>query len=265
MTPKISAILITKNEILNIEDCLVSLKNCVDEIIIVDGQSTDGTVELATALGAHVTQTTDWPGFGPQKNRALDLATGEWVLSIDADERLTPELITEIQARIANPQEIVCFSIPRLSQYCGKFIHHSGWRPDYVDRLFLRNQARFSDHLVHERLLPFGKVEQLTHSLIHFSYRNFEQVIEKVNTYSTLGAQQAFKEGKSSSVASAISHGTWAFFRTYVLRLGFLDGWHGLALAISNGQASYYKYIKLLHLIQIKKKSSAMGSADDVL
>jgi hypothetical protein len=134
-----------------------------------------------------------------------------------------------------------------------------------VDRLFLRNQARFSDHLVHERLLPFGKVEQLTHSLIHFSYRNFEQVIEKVNTYSTLGAQQAFKEGKSSSVASAISHGTWAFFRTYVLRLGFLDGWHGLALAISNGQASYYKYIKLLHLIQIKKKSSAMGSADDVL
>ena len=152
-----------------------------------------------------------------------------------------------------NPGEFVCFALPRLSQYCGQFIRHSGWYPDYVDRLFKNGQARFSDHLVHERLLPKGKTKQLKNHLIHYSYRNFEQVINKVNHYSTLGAEQAFQQGKSSSVFAALYHGFWAFFRTYVLRLGFLDGKFGFALAISNGQASYYKYIKLMYLNQNRK------------
>jgi len=255
MTPKISAIIITKNEIINIEACLTSLLGFVDEVIIVDSQSSDGTVELAEKLGAKVHQTTDWPGFGPQKNRALDFASYDWVLSIDADERLTPELIAEMKAKLSHPEDIVCFALPRLSQYCGKFIHHSGWYPDYVDRLFLRNKARFSVDLVHERLLPKGNTAKLANHLIHYSYRNFEQVIDKVNTYSTLGAQQAFENGKSSSLFSAFIHGFWAFFRTYFLRLGFLEGRFGFVLAISNAQASYYKYIKLMYLIERKNRS----------
>ncbi len=248
MTPKISVILITKNEILNLAECLSSLSGFADEIVIVDNQSTDGTVDIAEQFNPRIIRTTVWPGFGPQKNIALSHVSHDWVLSIDADERLTPELIVEMKAQLLNPQDFVCFAIPRLSQYCGKFMHHGGWYPDYVDRLFKRGHAKFSDHLVHERLLPDGKTKQLKNHLIHYSYRNFEQVINKVNQYSTLGAEQAFQNGKSSSVISALVHGFWAFFRTFVLRLGFLDGQYGFALAISNGQASYYKYIKLLHL-----------------
>jgi glycosyltransferase involved in cell wall biosynthesis len=253
MTPSITVILITKNEILNLAECLISLSGFADEIVIVDNQSSDGTLEIAKQFNAKIIQTTSWPGFGPQKNIALSHASHEWVLSIDADERLTPELIQEMKSQLLNPQDVICFAIPRLSQYCGKFIHHSGWSPDYVDRLFKRGQARFSDHLVHERLLPDGKTKRLSNHLIHYSYRNFEQVINKVNQYSTLGAEQAFQNGKSSSVFAALYHGFWAFFRTYILRLGFLDGTYGFALAISNGQASYYKYIKLLHLNQQRK------------
>ena len=253
MTPKISAIIITKNEILNIAECLTSLTDFVDEIVVVDNESADGTVKIAEQFQAKVIQTTSWPGFGPQKNVALGHVTHEWVLSIDADERLTPELIYEMKSALSDSQDITCFSIPRLSQYCGKFIHHSGWYPDYVDRLFKRGHAQFSDHLVHERLIPSGKTKKLKNHLIHYSYRNFEQVIQKVNRYSTLGAEQAFQKGKSSSLFSALVHGFWAFFRTFILRLGFLDGKYGFALAISNGQASYYKYIKLMHLNQQNK------------
>lgn len=246
----ISVIIITKNEILNLEDCLQSLGSCASEIIIVDSQSSDGTVAIAQKYGARVVQTTDWPGFGPQKNLALSFASCEWILSLDADERLTPELLQEIQLKLTNPGDVICYSLPRLSQYCGKFMRHSGWYPDDVDRLFRRGHAHFSDDLVHERLLVSGKTQKLSHHLIHLSYRNFEQVIDKVNTYSSLGALQAFRQGKTSSLPTAMLHGLWAFFRTYFLRRGFLDGAQGFALAISNGQASYYKYVKLWHLLQ---------------
>ena len=249
--PTLSAILITKNESSNLEDCLNSIKDLVDEIVIVDSLSQDDTILIANRFGAVVKQTQDWPGFGPQKNRALDLATKDWVLSIDADERLTPELIAEIKSALQSPL-VNCFAFPRSSFYCGRFMKHSGWYPDYVDRLFKRGTARFSDHLVHERLLPDGQVSRLKSPLLHFSYRSFEQVISKVNSYSTAGAEQAFAAGKSSSLLSAVGHGFWAFFRTFVIRRGFLDGSYGLARALSNGQASYYKYLKLWHLCRTK-------------
>jgi len=252
--PTLSAILITKNESLNLEDCLASLQGLADEIVIVDSNSQDNTLEIAKHYGAIISQPADWPGFGPQKNRALALATKEWVLSIDADERLTTALIEEIKTRLANPGSTTCFSIPRSSFYCGRFMKHSGWYPDYVDRLFKRGTAEFSDHLVHERLIPHGPIEKLKQPLIHYSYRNFEQVLKKVNSYSSAGAQQAFKAGKTASLSSALGHGFWAFFRTYVLKRGFLDGAHGLALALSNGQTSYYKYLKLWHLCREKKR-----------
>lgn len=253
--PTLSAILITKNESLNLEDCLASLQGLVDEIVIVDTNSEDNTIEIAKRYNAIISQPTDWPGFGPQKNRALALATKEWVLSIDADERLTPELIAEIKICLQNPGETNCFSMPRSSYYCGRFMKHSGWYPDYVDRLFRRRTAVFSDHLVHERLLPTGKISRLSNPLLHYSYRNFEQVLSKVNSYSTAGAKQAFEAGKTATLASAIGHGLWAFIRTYIVRRGFLDGAYGFALALSNGQTSYYKYLKLWHLCQASRQN----------
>lgn len=252
--PTLSAILITKNESLNLEDCLASLQGLVDEIVIVDSNSQDNTIEIAKRYHAIISQPTDWPGFGPQKNRALELATKEWVLSIDADERLTPELITEIKAALKHPGEINCFSIPRSSYYCGRFMNHSGWYPDHVERIFKRGSAVFSNHLVHEKLLPSGKIRKLTQPLLHYSYRNFEQVLAKVNSYSSAGAQQAFEAGKSATLGSAIGHGIWAFIRSFIVRRGFLDGSYGFALALSNGQTSYYKYLKLWHLCKSSRQ-----------
>ena len=245
--PTLSAVVITRNEAHNLHDCLQSMKGWVDEIVVVDSQSSDATVAIAQQHGAKIAQPEDWPGFGPQKNRALDMATCDWVLSIDADERVTPELAAEIK-RVLQEDVSVAYKIPRLSSYCGKFIHHAGWQPDYVLRLFKRGKARFSNDLVHERVLTELQVKALTHHLLHFSYLDFTQVLSKVDAYSSASAKQAFARGKRSSVAKALGHGIWAFFRTYVIRRGFLDGAHGLALSISNAETSYYKYLKLWHM-----------------
>ena len=146
------------------------------------------------------------------------------------------------------------YQMPRLSWYCGKFIRHSGWQPDHVLRLFPRTQARFSDDLVHERVISDLPLKTLRNHLLHYSYLNFSQVLSKTDAYSTASAQQAFAKGKRASVAGALGHGAWAFFRTYVIRVGFLDGAHGLALAISNAEASYYKYLKLWWMAQEARK-----------
>jgi len=252
--PTLSVILITRNEEANLEDCLASLDGIAQQIVVVDTNSTDRTLEIAQKYGATVAQPLDWPGFGPQKNRALDLATGDWVLSLDADERLTPALKSEILTAIERNAQLDCFAIPRRSWYCGRFIRHSGWSPDYVDRLFKRGSARFSDDLVHERLIPNGQVAKLENPILHYSFMNYSQVLEKLDRYSTASAEQAFAKGKTSSPLKAVLHGMWAFIRTYVIRAGFLDGSQGLTLAISNGQGTYYRYIKLWHLHQEARK-----------
>jgi glycosyltransferase involved in cell wall biosynthesis len=243
--PTLSVILITRNEEANLADCLASLEGIAQQIVVVDTNSTDLTLQIAKNHGAVIAQPADWPGFGPQKNRALELATGEWVLSLDADERLTPALRSEILTAIHHPAQVDCFAIPRLSWYCGRFIRHSGWSPDYVDRLFKRGAARFSDDLVHERLIPNGQVAKLENPMLHFSFMNFSQVLQKIDRYSTASAEQAFAKGKRSSPLKAILHGLWAFIRTYFLRAGFLDGYQGLALALSNAEGSYYRYMKI--------------------
>ena len=243
--PTLSVILITRNEEANLDDCLASLEGIAQQIVVVDTASSDRTLEIAQKYGAVIASPPDWPGFGPQKNRALDLATGEWVLSLDADERLTPALRSEILAAIHHSAQVNCFAIPRLSWYCGRFIRHSGWSPDYVGRLFKRGTARFSNDLVHERVIPQGTVAKLENPMLHYSFRNFSQVLSKIDRYSTASAEQAYAHGKRSNPYKAILHGFWAFFRTYVLKTGFLDGKHGLALAISNGEGSYYRYMKI--------------------
>jgi glycosyltransferase involved in cell wall biosynthesis len=246
--PTLSVILITRNEEVNLRDCLASLGGLAQQIVVVDTASTDGTIGIAREFGATIAQPADWPGFGPQKNRALDLATGDWVLSLDADERLTPELRAEITAVLANPENEHCFAIPRLSWYCGRFIRHSGWNPDFVDRLFRRGTARFSDDLVHERLIPSGSVKKLKNHMLHYSFMNYSQVLQKIDRYSSASAEQAFAKGKRSSPLAAIGHGAWSFFRTYFIRLGFLDGPQGFSLALANAQGSYYRYMKICEL-----------------
>ena len=248
--PTLSVILITRNEEANLDDCLASLEGIAQQIVVVDTNSSDRTLEIAKKHGATLSQPADWPGFGPQKNRALDLATSEWVLSLDADERLTPALKSEILTAIHHSAHVDCFAIPRLSWYCGRFIRHSGWSPDYVDRLFKRGTARFSDDLVHERLIPSGQIAKLENPMLHYSFMNYSQVLQKLDRYSTASAEQAFAKGKTSNPLKAVLHGAWAFFRTYILRAGFLDGPQGFALAVSNGQGTYYRYIKLWQLNQ---------------
>jgi len=241
--PRLSVVLITRNEIRNIHACLRSLA-FADEVVVVDSGSTDGTVEAARAAGAHVIPTTDWPGFGPQKNRALDAATGDWIFSIDADEQPTAELAASIQAAI-HSGKYDAWETNRRSSYCGQYMAHSGWYPDRVLRLFRRGSARFSDDLVHERVVTQAPVGRLQGDLLHDSMPHFESVIAKLDRYSTAGALALMRKGVKGSLAKALGHGSWAFLRTYVLRLGFLDGRLGLALAISNAEGTYYRYMKL--------------------
>jgi glycosyltransferase involved in cell wall biosynthesis len=247
--PTLSVIIITLQEAENIQACLHSV-DFAEEVIVLDSGSTDETVALAREAGGHVVCVADWPGFGPQKNRALDLATGDWVLSLDADERVTPALRQEILKVISKADAGDCYRVPRSSWFCGRFIRHSGWTPDYVDRLFKRGTARFSDDLVHERLIHDGRAVALKNALLHYSHRSFSDVLTKIDRYSTASSQQAAASGKRSTVWGAVGHGVWAFIRTYVFKAGFLDGSYGLALAIANAEGSYYRHIKLWQLHQ---------------
>jgi len=240
---RLSVIVITRNEQANIGDCLKSV-DFADEMIVVDYASNDNTAEIARSLGAQVHVTDDWPGFGKQKNRALAMARGEWVLSIDADERVSQDLRVEILNTIAEKDGLVAYRCPRRSRYCGQFMRYSGWSPDWVVRLFRRGEGQFSDDVVHERLMVKRSVGDLKSPLTHLSFPDFESVLDKANRYSTAGAQSLRLKGKRASLYGAIGHGAWAFFRTYVLRRGFLDGQLGLALAISNAEGTYYRYAK---------------------
>ena len=245
MLTGISVIIITKNEATNIRDCLESVA-WADEIIVVDSGSRDATVDICKGFGAQV-HVLDWPGFGVQKNRALSYASKEWVLSLDADERVTPESRAEIESVLQNPQADG-YEIPRLSSFCGRYMRHSGWYPDYVTRLFRRGAARFSDDLVHERLIVNGSVEKLRQPLLHETFHDLEELLTKINQYSTAGARMLSEKNKTASLKKAVGHAIWAFFRTYVLRMGFLDGREGFMLAVSTAESTYYRYAKLMLL-----------------
>lgn len=247
MSAGVSVVIIARDEEGSIGEALDSVK-WADEVVVVDSGSNDRTVEIARARGARVLVTSDWPGFGAQKNRALDQATRDWVLSIDADERVTPELRDEIAAVVAANGPHDAYEVPRLSSYCGRFMRHGGWWPDRVTRLFRRGRARFSDDLVHERVVVTGSTGRLASHLLHHAYGDLEEVLRKVDRYSTAGALMRHEKGERGSVTRAVAHGAWAFFRTYVLRAGFLDGRRGFMLAVSNAEATYYRYLKLMLL-----------------
>ncbi len=242
--PRLSVALITRNERHNIRECLASVA-WADEIVVVDQASTDGTGDAAREEGARVIVAPDWHGFGHQKNLAVDACTGDWILSLDADERIPAPLALEITAAVATAN-VAAFEIARTSSFCGRFMKHGGWSDDHVLRLFRRGSGRFSNDRVHERLLVDGAVGRLATPMLHYSVRTLDDALDKVNRYSTEGALMLQKRGARPSIVSALTHGFASFVRTYILRLGFLDGRHGLMLAIANAEGSYYRYVKAM-------------------
>ncbi|MDF3822524.1 glycosyltransferase family 2 protein [Leptospira sp. 96542] len=252
---RLSVIIITKNEAANIEDCLRSVA-FADEVIVLDSGSSDGTVEIARKLGA-IVKVSDWSGFGPQKNKALALATGDWVLSLDADERISPQLQAEIQTVVKNDGTGKdAWEIPRLTQFCGQWIHHSGWTPDYVLRLFRRGSAQFSSDLLHERVVMADggnsgrkvSVARLKSQLLHFSFPTPAHHWRKVEQYSLLWAQQRHAAGKRTSMWRAAGAAFVTFIRSYFFRLGVLDGAMGFALCVAQAQGAFAKYFTLYYL-----------------
>jgi glycosyltransferase involved in cell wall biosynthesis len=243
---KLSVIIICKNEAINILDCIKSA-SFADELIVLDSGSDDGTIDLVKSTEAKLL-ITDWPGYGVQKNRAIAASSGDWIFSLDADERISSELAEEIRNTISAEMSAV-FDVPRSSLYVSKFMKHSGWNPDRTKRLFKRGYAKFSENIIHESLETNEVIGHLKAPLIHYSFRDFETVLIKINEYSTLSAKQSFSNKKTkASLKKAILHGMWAFFRTYLIKAGFLDGREGFMLAVSNAEGVYYRYLKIMQL-----------------
>lgn len=239
----LSVIIITKNEQAHIAACIESV-SFADEVIVLDSGSTDDTCQIARQLGAHVYHTTHWPGFGPQKNKALSLATKEWVLSIDADERVPAALAAEIQQILQQP-EADAYTVARMSCFAGRWIQHSGWWPDRLLRLFRREQGRFKDVLVHESVLVNGPTKELNGHLLHYPYDSLETLISKTNSYSSAAAIQLHERGKKISVLGIFAKAFWTFIRLYIIRRGFLDGSQGAILAAVAASGSFFRYSKL--------------------
>ena len=231
--PRLSLIIITKNEQATIARCIASVP-AADDIIVVDNDSTDRTAEIARSLGARVIDAPDWPGFGAQKQRALDAATGDWVLSLDADEWIEPPLMRLIEATIVMPDAADAYETPRRSRFCGRIVNHCGWSPDYVTRLFKYGRGRFSDHIVHEHIIIGGRLGRLAQPIEHESIDSWADAEDKIVRYSDAAAAQMAARGKRSSPLKASLRGWTAFLKTYVLRAGFLDGRTGWDVAQYN-------------------------------
>jgi (heptosyl)LPS beta-1,4-glucosyltransferase len=251
---RLSAVLITRNESELLADCLQSIR-FVDEIVVLDSGSTDNTQELALAAGAKVYQNLDWPGFGKQRQLAQHYATGDLILMLDADERVTDTLRHSIQSLLHRPlQPNVVFSLSRKNWFLGRFMRHSGWYPDRVIRLY---PAHFQWHpyLVHESLNCAGAKQQLLDGdLAHLTCRDLAQFQRKQLAYAEAWAKQRFQEGKRCSPCSVYLHTLGAFAKTLILRAGVLDGSQGFILAMVNAQYTFNKYAILWSLTAASKK-----------
>jgi glycosyltransferase involved in cell wall biosynthesis len=241
--PRLSVIIITLNEAANIEACLASV-NWADDVLVVDSGSTDGTADLARAHGARVV-VRDWPGYAEQKNFAAGAAAHDWILSIDADERVTPELRQEIQGRLAVEPAEAGFRVPRVTWHLGRWIRTTDWYPDYQLRLYDRRRATWTSRPVHESVSATGRVGQLTSELQHFAYRDLQHHFQTMDRYTTLAAQDMRAQGRQAGVFDLTIHPWAAFMRNYVLRRGFMDGTAGFVVSTMNAYYVFLKFAKL--------------------
>jgi glycosyltransferase involved in cell wall biosynthesis len=239
---KISAAIITRKAAADLDRCLASL-SFADEIVVLDQGSDDGTAEICARHGAALHQT-EWLGFGPTKQKAVDLCRNRWVLSIDSDEQVTPELEAAIAALPAEPAQ-GAFAVNRLSRFLGRWIRHCGWHPEYVTRLFDRQAAHFNDKAVHESVIVKGEVGRLDGLLLHYTYETMEQYIAKLNRYTTLAAEELHAAGRTAGLAGAVFRAQVAFWRMWLVKGGLLDGWPGTVLCLASGFSVLSKYTKL--------------------
>lgn len=242
----LSVVIITKNEEANIRRCLESVK-WADEIILIDSDSTDRTVEIANEYKAKVLSI-KWSGFGLAKQFGVDQATKKWILSIDADEVLTPELAEEIKKVVSSDNQNNGYYMPRKTNFMGRWIKHCGWYPDLLLRLFLKSKGRFDGATVHERVVLEGQSGVLKSDLLHYSNPSLEHYLKKYNLYTTLGAQKAAKEGRRISLKDIVLRPAAAFFKHYLSRSGFRDGVEGFVLSVLSSTAVMVKYAKLREL-----------------
>jgi len=236
---KISATIITLNEERNIARAIESLR-CADEILVVDSGSTDRTVEIAQKLGARVVES-QWPGYANQKNFAAQQASYDWILSLDADESLSEALEAEIWKLKKSGPEFEAYVMPRLAQYLGRWIRHSGWYPDRKIRLYDRRKAQWEGSYVHESLKVDGKIGRLEGNLLHFTCASLSEHLRAMDRYTTLAAEQLLATREKPTWSRMILDPPWTFAQTYFLKLGFLDGLEGLTIAY---MAAFYNFLK---------------------
>ncbi|MFQ5456173.1 MAG: glycosyltransferase family 2 protein [Nitrospirota bacterium] len=249
MEKGISATVITYNEEENIRECLESL-NWVDEIIVVDSFSGDETVSICREFGAKVYQH-KWRGFAYQKNLSIEKASNEWILSIDADERVTPELCDEIKGIFGNQQIFNGYYIPRKNYFLGREIRYGGWYPDYTIRFFNRQHGRFGLREVHEKVCINGETGYLQKEIKHYSYRGISEYILRMDRYAALSAIELKKKGVIFSVSDLLFRPPLTLFKMYILKQGFRDGIHGLLLAGLYASYTFLKYAKLWEIERV--------------
>lgn len=250
---KISAYIMTYNEADKIEDAIKSVL-WADEIIVADSNSTDGTIEIAEGLGATVVQI-PFKTFGQIRNDAIAACSHEWIFSLDADERCTPEAERELKEAAQNALADAYY-VPRRNWFMGRWIKHCGWYPDYRQPQLFKKGALTFDHEseVHETHTVHGTIGYLKKDIWQIPFMNIEQVVHKMQRYSSLGAKKLQRQEKKTSMTQALLHGIWAFIRIYILKLGFLDGWAGFVLALSNFEGTFYRYAKTVQFPQQPKK-----------
>jgi len=249
--PKISAVVITYNEEDNIRRCLESL-SWADEIVVVDSYSQDDTKKIVSDFTDKIYDV-KWEGFGKKKEFAREKASSEWVLSVDCDEVITPDLRDEILKAIEKKDNYDGYYIPRRSNFLGKWMNHSGWYPDYVLRLFKKEKAKFNQALVHEKIEVFGKIGYLKNSLLHYTDPDIKSYLSKLDFYTTLNAEELLKKKKKTKVFDFILHPLGIFFKMFFLKRGFLDGTHGFILAVLS---SFYVFIKYAKLWDLQRKKN---------
>lgn len=239
---KISATIVTLNEEHNVARAIESLR-CVDEVVVVDSGSTDRTREVAARLGARVVEE-HWRGYAGQKNFAASLATHEWILSIDADEAVAEELEAEILLLKKNGPTFDGYTMPRLAQYLGRWIHHGGWYPDRKVRLYRRTKAEWVGAYVHESVRLNGTAGELHGNLLHFTCDSLSAHMKTLDRYTSLAAQELVARGVRPGLSRIILDPPWTFFRTYIVRRGLLDGLHGFVIAWMAALYTFLKYTK---------------------